>query len=129
MHNQKPYKLTNDHLETLIYWSEQIAGCFDFAAQVAAALVESLREVKRVRFELRTGHEPLDWDEFIQDMSHHDTELARTLAKSDLWRFTLGRLWLKTDDVVGLKFRQDWIAEFLEKKFGATFKIRIRHRS
>lgn len=129
MHNKTPYKLTNAHLDTLIYWGEQIAGICDFTLQVAIALVESLREVKRVRFEMRNGREPLDWDDLIRDISHRDTDIARLLARSELWRFTLGRLWLKTDDVVSLKFRQDWIAEFLEQKFGAAFKIRIRHRS
>lgn len=130
MLNQKAdLTLSNASIEQLIEWAKWI----DFQAQRVSELsrnfILALEEISRYRLDAREGVKPLDWERFLSKLSDRQPDLAKRLAEVKLDRFSLGRLAIRVDgdiDYNFLSFQKDWLAEYLQDAFGATFKIKIR---
>jgi hypothetical protein len=116
-------------ISSLKDWARWVQHHAETASEVCTGLIEALEEIERYRLDAREGVKPLDWGRFLRQLEAKQPDLAKRLAGVKLDRFSLGRLAIRVDgdtDYNVLSFKKDWLAEYLQDAFGATFKIKIR---
>lgn len=116
-------------ISSLIDWARWVQHHAKTVSEVCTGLIDALEEIERYRLDAREGVKPLDWERFLSKLNDRQPDLAKRLTGVKLDRFSLGRLAIRVDgdmDYNYLSFQKDWLAEYLQDAFGATFKIKIR---
>lgn len=109
----------------------QIGAVFRRLAAAGDLLAVALEEVGRYRGEVKVSDAPLDWRGFVQSVALEDEGLAKALAGVRVTRFTLGHLTgcaRDGQDYAFCQLNRERIEALLGDRFGARFRIRIRHQ-